>query len=924
MKVNSGQAPSTLVPEYLGSDFDAVLSCADNMTDIKTVVGNLDDIEAVVANIGVVNTVAPHIDDVDVVSRNISSIGAVLSNMGTVTTVANDIANVNAVAPHINDVDVVSNNMGNVVTVINNLNYVKNVTDNITNVVAVGSHIDDVDVIANNIGDVNTVANNIDDMGAVATNIEYVKGVAEGIAGLPVVSYIGTTPPPLAAVGAEWYCTADGRTYVYYHDGDSAQWIESSPQSTIGVSDTIALWKRSLAEIGLTLVGTFQDGCTVTAVDQAVLDFNAYTVYQWKGTIPAEGKVIPINSTPATVGGVSPTAWVDRTDGALRSELSSAGGETLVASVGSVSDLMAIQANDGDRVTVKSYKSGWAASNSQPVGGGTFVFVTGSTLDDRVMNFAASGGSWRRSTPSATIDAAMAGMSPANTAADNDAAFARLRSYCVANNEGFTINGMHNVSAQIDTDGITFITGGDGALGATGFSWSGKASGDVCFLWGRKTRISDLAFLGQNVVSGASNGVTGISGHQSPKGMYTNRAQRIFVSGFGTGIHMHDAVACEIDGYRISNCHTGLLLDGFFSNAEYSTTLGFKNGYLIGNVDAVVGGSNGVGLTAAVSINFHNTILEQNSGCGFICDSGVYNGTTYNSLDLRDVVFSGYTWFELNTYAYVFRRVRSLYITGPFRLEANSTQLTVPTEFFDDTVSVSHTGWFSGIPGRRGQLVSGGTVIYRDGVLGAGVVIGGLYAQDESGVIASALEITQQTDGVVEGRTTAIALKTKSSTDESAVTRLYINRLGHITPGADNTQTLGSASLRWSTVYAGTGTINTSDEREKSFIDITETEIAVATELKGMIRKFKFNDAILEKGESHARIHFGVGAQSVAAVFVKHGLDPNKYALFCYDKWDERPEIVDDFGNVTQQYRAAGDRFGIRYEELLCFILCSI
>ena len=42
MKVNSGQASSTLVPEYLGSAFDAVLSCADNMKDIKTVVNNID------------------------------------------------------------------------------------------------------------------------------------------------------------------------------------------------------------------------------------------------------------------------------------------------------------------------------------------------------------------------------------------------------------------------------------------------------------------------------------------------------------------------------------------------------------------------------------------------------------------------------------------------------------------------------------------------------------------------------------------------------------------------------------------------------------------------------------------------------------------------------------------------------------------
>ena len=345
MKTNSGQAPSTLIPEYIGSDFDAVLSCADNMADIQTVVGNLDDIEAVVDNIGIVNTVASHIDAVQDVADNLNYVQDVVDNLGTVSTVASYIYNVNAVAPHIDDVDVVSRNISSIGAVLNNMGTVTTVATDIANVVTVATHINDVNAVANNIGDVTTVANNIDDMGAVATNIEYVKDVAEGIAGLPVVSHIGATPPSLAAVGAEWYCTTDGRTYVYYADDDSAQWIESSPQSTIGVSDTFMLWKRSLAEIGLTLVGTFQEGCTVTTVDQAVLDFNASQAYQWKGTIPADGKVIPVNSTPVTAGGVSPTTWVDRTDVVLHEQLTAkalfdgVSGSLLYANGGSVTKL---------------------------------------------------------------------------------------------------------------------------------------------------------------------------------------------------------------------------------------------------------------------------------------------------------------------------------------------------------------------------------------------------------------------------------------------------------------------------------------------------------------------------------------------------------------------------------------------------------
>ena len=72
-----------------------------------------------------------------------------------------------------------------------------------------------------------------DKVKSVADNIDYVKDVAEGIKGLPVVSYIGDAPPTRPMHGAEWYCTTDGRSYVWYKDVDSSQWVESSPQSTL-------------------------------------------------------------------------------------------------------------------------------------------------------------------------------------------------------------------------------------------------------------------------------------------------------------------------------------------------------------------------------------------------------------------------------------------------------------------------------------------------------------------------------------------------------------------------------------------------------------------------------------------------------------------------------------------------------------------
>ena len=158
--------------------------------------------------------------------------------------------------------------------------------------------------------------------------------------------------------------------------------------------------------------------------------------------------------------------------------------------------------------------------------------------------------------------------------------------------------------------------------------------------------------------------------------------------------------------------------------------------------------------------------------------------------------------------------------------------------------------------------------------------------------------------------------------------RLYnygdLYNYGVISPLTDNTRTLGQTSYRWSTIYAGTGTINTSDAREKTFSSIPEVEKQVAIELKGLMRRFKFNDAIETKGIDNARIHYGTSAQEVIETFKKHGLDAFDYAMVCYDEWKEQEEETDEEGNITQPYRPAGNRYGIRYEELLCFIISAM
>lgn len=143
-------------------------------------------------------------------------------------------------------------------------------------------------------------------------------------------------------------------------------------------------------------------------------------------------------------------------------------------------------------------------------------------------------------------------------------------------------------------------------------------------------------------------------------------------------------------------------------------------------------------------------------------------------------------------------------------------------------------------------------------------------------------------------------------------------------PSADNVTTCGASSQRWSVVYAATGTINTSDARSKEQVrGINAAETAVAMQLKGMISAFKFTDAVAAKG-SGARIHFGVIAQDVRDAFIAGGLNPDAYALFCHDSWDAREAVVADDGTIVSPAQEAGDRYGIRYEELLAFIIAAM
>jgi hypothetical protein len=168
--------------------------------------------------------------------------------------------------------------------------------------------------------------------------------------------------------------------------------------------------------------------------------------------------------------------------------------------------------------------------------------------------------------------------------------------------------------------------------------------------------------------------------------------------------------------------------------------------------------------------------------------------------------------------------------------------------------------------------------------------------------------------------------------------------------GNDAVVSLGNTGQRFNDIYAYNGTIQTSDRNEKQDIEaLSDAEQRVAVAAKGLLRKYRWKDAVEKKGDA-ARIHFGIIAQDLQAAFEAEGLDAGRYGMFISSTWWEADRVIpaveeelDDEGNVlveAQPERVVTDTFetleeapegavqrtrmGVRYSELLAFIIAAL
>lgn len=149
-----------------------------------------------------------------------------------------------------------------------------------------------------------------------------------------------------------------------------------------------------------------------------------------------------------------------------------------------------------------------------------------------------------------------------------------------------------------------------------------------------------------------------------------------------------------------------------------------------------------------------------------------------------------------------------------------------------------------------------------------------------------------------------------------------------LSPGGDNSRSLGTAAKRWSTAYLATSPVVTSDERDKIWHGgLNALEIAAAMEIAASIGLYQWRDAVEVKGADGARLHVGVRAQHVWRIMAKHGLvapikrqsrrggRPGKtpYAFLCWDEWcDEKDR------------RRKGNRYGVRADQLTLFVVAGL
>ena len=320
-------------------------------------------------------------------------------------------------------------------------------------------------------GPVHSSNNAVLNVGIVTANYLYGDGsYLTGISGIA----ISTTAPSTPSNGDLWYDTSDGRTYIYYTDNDSSQWVDASPVVTGIVTANITADKlvvtgiSSLSQVNATYIDsvgiiTARNGITVatgTATTALIVNGDARIT----GILTVGGSSLTLDGTNNVVN-VGTALTLGHTQGLQfhTQNLHSTGFEVNNVNASGIITASSFTGSlTGNADTATTLETSRTLSISG-AGTGSASF-NGSGDADIALTLANSGvgastyGS-SSAIPILTVDAKGLVTSASTTAIDSTTVSNGTASVAVASNGPITSTGNHDFTAGIDVTGNITVTG---------------------------------------------------------------------------------------------------------------------------------------------------------------------------------------------------------------------------------------------------------------------------------------------------------------------------------------------------------------------------------------------------------------------------------------------------------------------------------
>ena len=170
------------------------------------------------------------------------------------------------------------------------------------------------------------------------------------------------------------------------------------------------------------------------------------------------------------------------------------------------------------------------------------------------------------------------------------------------------------------------------------------------------------------------------------------------------------------------------------------------------------------------------------------------------------------------------------------------------------------------------------------------------------------------------------------STEDNAgsfADRIWIAPWGALSPITDNAYTLGASGARWSTVYAATGTINTSDERAKRDIVDSNLGLNFIEALRPVSYKFKvgsnkvirqvYRDADGNEVDANA-----AGANPAEILTEEIAGERTHYGLLAQEVKAALPEGTDFGGWILTDKNDPDSQQGLRYDQFISPLIKAV